>query len=142
MRIPRQGEIFTEAELYSEFKVRNMGGIRPSNQNKVIILIDSIIDYKGNASSNPNGYRDTQDDDVGFLTYVGEGQDDQSLTRNNKNILLSKENGYTMLYFKKIDRNKLIFRFPVSYDSHSSATQENRNGYPRKVILFKLRILD
>lgn len=103
-------------------------------------MITSKIDYAGNASSNPTSYFD--DEDGEFLTYVGEGQNDQTLTRNNKSIHLSKENGYTMLYFKTPSRNKLFFRFPVEYYSHSFTTQENRDGCPRKVILFKLKILD
>ena len=44
--IPQKGEEFTENELQAQFGVRNSGGIRPSNKNKMIILINSFFSEK------------------------------------------------------------------------------------------------
>lgn len=134
--IPQKNQQFTEEELQSEFDIQYMGGIRKSIKNKVIVLVH-VSDPQ-----NPTGYEDMVDEDAGLVRYVGHGQGDQTMTMNNKVLLDSKNDGYTVLYFDKPEPNKLIFRFPVEYESHSFEDQKNTAGLLRKVILFKLRILD
>lgn len=134
--IPRKNQQFTEKELHSEFGVQYIAGIRKSIKNKIIILINSY------QQESKKGYNNMIDETAGFVTYTGHGQDDQTMTRHNKSILESKNEGYTMLYFDKPEPNRLIFRFPVEYHSHSFEEKKNIVGLMRQVILFKLRILD
>lgn len=135
LHIPEYGEEFTEQKLYEKFQVRNNGGIRPSRKNRVIILINSFFsDYQG-------GYEDGVDEKAGFVYYVGEGDGDQEYKRNNKSILESRQNGFTLLYFEKHVRNKIIFKFTLEYVSSSFQRQNNFKGIERNVIVFKLKII-
>lgn len=134
--IPKFAEEFTEKKLYAEFQVRNNGGIRPTRKNRAIILINSFFsDYQG-------GYEDGVDEKTGFVYYVGEGDKDQKMVRNNKSILESKQKGYTLLYFEKPKRDTLIFKFPLEYVSWSYKKQINFQGILRQVIVFKLKIIE
>ena len=134
--IPRKNQQFTEKQLHSRFDAENRGRIRKSIKNKVILLVNS------RKQEYENGYANVIDEDAGTITHIGQGQNDQTLTWNNKSVLKSKNNGYTMLYFDKPEPNKLIFRFPVEYKSHWFAKQKNLAGLMRRVIIFNLRILD
>jgi len=73
---------------------------------------------------------------------VGEGEGDQEMKRNNKTIHESKQRGFTLLYFDKHERNKLVFRFQAEYDSYKTEKQRNSEGILRNVIIFKLKIID
>jgi len=73
--------------------------------------------------------------------HVGEGKGNQKMARNNKSILESKQNGYTLLYFEKPEQNRLFYRFKAEYDSWKSEKQTNSIGEYRKVIIFKLKII-
>ncbi len=134
--IPQKGEEFTEKELQTLYKIRNSGGIRPSNKNKVIILINSFFSEK------QGGYENEMNEKSGFAYHVGEGEGDQEMIRNNKSILESKQNGYTLLYFDKPEQNRLFYRFKAEYDSWKSEKQTNSTGEYRKVIIFKLKIIN
>jgi len=134
--IPQKGDEFTEKELYTQFRVRNSGGIRPSVKNKVIVLINSFFSEK------QGGYENEINEKSGFVYHVGEGEGNQEMKRNNKSIYESKQNGYTLLYFDKPEPNKIIYRFQVEYDSKKSDKQKNSAGIRRNVILFKLKIIN
>ncbi len=133
--IPQKGEEFTENELHAQFGVRNSGGIRPSNKNKMIILINSFFSEK------QGGYKNEISEKSGFVYHVGEGGGNQEMKRNNKSILETKYNGYSMLYFDKPEQNRLFFRFQVEYDSHEFERQTNAEEEERDVIIFKLKII-
>ena len=134
--IPQKGDEFTEKELQLQFNVGNRGGIRPSNKNRIIILINSFFSEK------QGGYKNGIDEKTGFVYYVGAGEGDQKMTRNNKSIFESQYNGYTLLYFDKPEQNRLIYRFQVKYDSWKSDEQVNSIVKSRNVIIFKLKIID
>ena len=133
--IPKKGTVFTERELQAQFNVANMGGIRSSTKNRVIILINSYFsDYMG-------GYDDKTNFESNTITYVGHGQNDQVMSRSNKSLRYSKQNGYTVLYFDKPFPNRIIFRCQVEYAAHSFGRQKNDVGRLRRVILFELKTL-
>lgn len=132
--IPQKGEEFTEKELQEQFNVRNSGGIRPTNKNKMIILINSFF------SEQQGGYENETNEKSGFVYHVGEGEGNQEMKRNNKSIFETQYNGYSMLYFDKPEQNRLFFRFKVEYDSHELEKQTNSDGTLRDVIIFKLKI--
>ena len=131
------GDSFTERELYEMFNVRNSGGIRPSIKNKLVILISSAFTVKHGQGN----YKDRDDLKNKILYYTGEGNQNQQMIRNNTHILNSQYNGFRLLYFEKLYPNHLVFKSKVKYDSHFSETQVNSEGHPRKVIVFKLKIL-
>ena len=135
--IPKPGDSFTERQLYERFNIRNSGGIRPSNKNKVIVLISSFF----TTNSGQGNYQDKIDEEDGIVYYVGEGDGDQQMIRNNRGILESKNRGFRLLYFRKPEQNHVVFKFEVEYDSHVYLTQRNSEGRSRKVIQFKLRII-
>ena len=87
------------------------------------------------------GYKDQVDENEGFVYLVGEGEGTQELVRNNKSVLESKSNGYSLLYFEKPVIDKLIFRFFLEYDSWTPKKQINSKGIERQVIVFKLKII-
>ena len=131
-QLPEEGEMFTEGELYETFLVQTQGGIRFTHRHNLVVLVDAD-------SSN---YKDRVDEESGTITYIGTGEDDQGFeggiggrndrVRNSESVLL---------YFQKPEKNNLIFRYCVKYDSHSFGTEKNRKGKNRKVIRFKLRII-
>ena len=133
----KPGDLFTESQLHDTFIVKSRGGIRKSLKTKRILLISSAFTVKHGQGN----YKDTVDLKNKILYYTGEGNDDQQMTRNNKGILNSHNDGFRLLYFEKPYPNHLIFKFEVKYDSHCNKTQVNSEGQPREVIVFKLNIL-
>lgn len=132
-KIPQPGQIFTERQLYEIFSVRNSGGIRYSNQHNTVLLIDS--------DSGP--YDDHVDEESGNIIYTGAGERDQDfdskIGKQNAHIRYSKT--YTLLYFHKPENNKYVFKYPVKYESYYDATEKNSMGIERKVIKFRLKIV-
>ncbi len=133
--IPEQGERFTERGLRDKFNVRSSGGIRPTIKNKAIILIKSYF------AENQGGYKDEINEESGMITHIGEGEEDQSLERNNKSLAESKQKNYTLLYFEKLTPNELVFRHKAEYMSHSFEQQKNSKGKLRQVLVFNLKII-
>lgn len=128
-----KNQIFTNRELQSKFGVGTNGGIRTNRKKMVILLINSV--------SSKNNYENKIDPNGEFVYYMGQGQNDQTITRNNKTVAQSKERGYTILYFEKPKPNNYIYRFPVEYVSYLSLERSNIHKKMRTVIRFKLKIL-
>ena len=99
--VPKLGDLFTEKQLYKKFNVRNSGGIRPSNKNNIIVLIDSIF----SVNIGQGNYQNEIDEKEGIVYHIGEGNKDQQMIRNNKSILESKSKGFRLLYFTKPSQN-------------------------------------
>ena len=134
--IPKQGERFTEEQLQRKYNVANMGGIRPTNRHRAIILINSYF------AETRGGYKDGIDEENGMITYTGHGEGYQVLTRNNKSLAESKQKGYTLLYFEKRAPNELVFCHRAEYVSRGFAMEKNSQGKKRQVIKFNLKIID
>ena len=119
------------------FHCAKQGGIRyrkkePSHNR--VLLIDS----------RNSEYDDVVDRKRGFVIYTGTGEGDQSFTAKysgayNKKV---RDPASALLYFRKPMPNHLVFRFPVKYLSHTYGRARNRDGRMRRVIRFKLKILD
>ena len=131
--IPRKGTTFTEWELYDLFRTQTMGGIRYTNRHDRVLLVDS-------RSSN---YRDLVDWKKGTVIYTGTGEEPQGFEgrvgRFNERVRSPKS---VLLYFHKPYANYLVFKFRVKYASHYMSSEENKSGKIRRVIKFKLKILD
>jgi len=128
-------QILTNDEIISTFKVGNMGGIRYTKYNNVIVLF----------STHSDDYDDSMDLNSGFIIYTGEGKGDQQIKNGNEKILNSQNT--PMVYFKEVYQepgsrprgaldNKYKFIGVVRFHKYNWATEKGR-----KVIKFILEIL-
>ena len=128
------GDVVTNDQLSEFFAVGNMGGIRYSNKNNILILL----------TTNSDDYEDVVDDSE-IILYTGEGRNgDQQMTNGNAKIQNSSQ--YTTLLFKEkfqesgirkrgaLD-NIYIFVGIVKYLKHYFQIENNR-----KVIKFVLEL--
>ena len=131
--IPPKETAFTEDGLYDLFRTQTMGGIRYTNKHDRVLLVDA-------RSSN---YTDHVDLEKGTVIYTGTGEEPQSFEgrvgRFNERVRSPKS---VLLYFHKPYANYLVFKFRVKYLSHYMSSEENKAGKMRRVIKFKLKILD
>ena len=131
--IPRKETAFTEDELYDLFGAQTMGGIRYTNKHDRVLLVDS-------RSSN---YTDLVDLENGTVIYTGTGEEPQSFEgRTGKFHERVRSPDSVLLYFHKPHANHLVFKFRVKYLGHYTSTEKTRAEKIRRVIKFKLKILD
>lgn len=140
--IIQKDQQLTNDDLMRIFGVGNMGGIRYSSKNNVIILCDTKSGH----------YDDIVDKDFQIIYYTGEGQKgDQTLTGGNQRIVNSKIT--PMFYFievpqelgqKKRGALDNIYKFVgrVKYTKHVFKTENDINGTPRQVIKFLLEVIE
>ena len=131
----KKDQILTNDEIMKFFKVGNMGGIRYTKYNDIIVLLSTLSD----------DYDDSIDSESGLIIYTGEGKYDQELKNGNEKILNSSK--IPMVFFKEVyqepgvrKRGSLdnIYEFVgvVKYQKHYWKTEKNR-----KVIKFVLEIM-
>lgn len=138
--IIQKDQQLTNDDLMRIFGVGNMGGIRYSSKNNVIILCDTTSGY----------YDDKVDKDFQIIYYTGEGRKgDQKLTGGNQRIVNSETT--PMFYFIEVPqepgqrrRGALdnIYKFvgQVTYTKHAFKTENDIDGTPRQIIKFLLGI--
>jgi len=130
----QKDQILTNDDIISTFKVGNMGGIRYTKENDVIVLL----------STYSNDYEDSIDTDSGLIIYTGEGKDDQELKNGNEKILNSQNT--PMVFFKEVYQekgarprgaldNKYKFIGVVKYQKHYWKEEKGR-----QVVKFVLEI--
>ena len=138
--IIRIGQRLTNDDLSKKFGVGNMGGIRYSKKNNVIVLCDT----------NFSAYNNQLDSDIGTIFFSGEEQSgDQNLSGGNS--LLANSNNISVFYFVEVQQEpgmkkrgtldniyKLIGK--VRYLKHTIKTENDISGKPRQVIKFLLEI--
>ena len=130
--IPEMGEYFTDNEIQNEFMVQNRGGIRFTHKHNFVILIDSHF----------SNYKDTVNEEFGEIIYNGTGEEDQGFDAGvGKFNSKVRDKNSILLYFQKIEKNKIVFKYRVRYVSHSFSTEKNLKGNNRRVIKFKLKII-
>ncbi len=84
------------------------------------------------------GYKDGWRDD-GFFHYTGEGQvGDMKWEVGNKAIRDHALNQKILLVFETVKDGRRRFMGPMSYVGHDEETLLDKNGTPRKAIVFKL----
>jgi len=136
----QKGQNLTNDEIVAKFRVGNMGGIRYSAKNNLIVLFDTESGH----------YKDEIDKEFQIIYYTGEGQTgDQTLTGGNQRIVDSENT--SMFYFLEVPQepgqNKRgalgkIYRFvgKVRYLKHATKTENDIDGSPREVIKFLLEV--
>lgn len=134
------GQILTNDELCQKFGVGNMGGIRYSSKNNLIVLCDTL--------SSP--YNDQINQVAGIILYTGEGLvGNQEFTGGNYRI--ANSNHIPIFYFLEVPQEsgmkkrgaldniyKIIGK--VKYLKHSIKVENDTLGNPRNVIKFVLEI--
>jgi 5-methylcytosine-specific restriction protein A len=99
---------------------------------KPYILIFSCP--RGEASSCEDGWHAD-----GFFHYTGEGQvGDMTWKGGNKAIRDHAQNQKILLVFERVKDGRRRFSGPMSYVGHFEKTLPDKNGTPRKAIVFKL----
>jgi len=130
--IPKKNQIFSPVELNDWFgSITKMRGIRFSKEHDKVLLINS-------ARSN---YEDIVNEKE--VIYTGTGEKDQEFGTGNPSAWNSKIKNpdSVLLYFEKPKRT-YIFKFPVKYVEHYYENEKNKAGIMRRVIKFKLKIID
>ena len=130
--IPKKNQIFSPVELNDWFgSITKMRGIRFSKEHDKVLLINS-------ARSN---YEDIVNEKE--VIYTGTGEKDQEFGTGNPYAWNSKikDPDSVLLYFEKPKRT-YIFKFPVKYVEHYYENEKNKAGIMRRVIKFKLKIID
>ena len=138
--ILRKGQIVSNDQLMEKFGVGNMGGIRYSRRNNILVLCSTLSD----------DYEDTFDETSGLIKYSGEGQiGEQNLTGGNYKIANAKN--IPMLYFKEKPQepgarkrgaldNIYIFVGKVKYLKHYFTNEPDKLGNQRQLIKFILEV--
>ncbi len=134
-----KGQILSNDDLINKFGVGNMGGIRHSKKNNLLVLCSTLS----------KDYTDSLDAKSGLYVYSGEGQtDDQELTKGNKKILDSE---YQMFFLQEkyqepgarkrgaLD-NLYEFVGSVNYVKHFWVDETDKEGNLRKVVKFVLEV--
>ena len=136
VEVPMVGETLAEEEVGARFGVWPHGGIRANPRKRCIVLVDRADGSSG--CENAGG--------GGTIKHAGRnrpgdqrGERDQVLDGENLLLSRSKEDGYTVLYFKKNGEDLLRFDGLVEYESHCIEDKKSRSGRARKAIVFKLK---
>ena len=138
--IIQKDQNITNDELVERFGVGNMGGIRHSKKNNVLILCSTFS----------NQYEDDVDEDAHLIKFTGEGQSgDQTLSRGNHKIANS-ENTPILFFKEKYQEQGVRKRGPldniysfvgkVRYVKHYWKEEQDVNGSKRQVLKFVLEI--
>ena len=131
--------VFSNNELSKKYKVGNMGGIRYSSKNNLIVLCDT----------KSGDFTDKIDHEFGLIAYTGEGRiGDQKMTGGNRRIYESGGQKTRIFYFVEsessggkrgaLDKNYRYFG-QVKYVRHIIKTENDIHGNPRKTIKFLLQ---
>lgn len=138
--IIKKGQIVSNDKLMQFFGVGNMGGIRYSRKNNILIL----------CSTASEDYHDVIDDASGLITYTGEGREgNQEISKGNSRIVNSTNT--QMLFFKEKPQepgvrkrgaldNLYEFVGKVNYLKYYWKKESGNNGELRNVLKFVLEV--
>lgn len=133
------GDIYTNEELFNIFNCATQGGMRVSNKNKTVTLIN-------NESPNANPYKDSVIKIDGSFVFTGMGlKGDQLVTNTNQNgkVANSNHNGYELHYFILTERNKYLYKGQAFLNGDYYFVDEpDSDGVLRKVVKFPLILKD
>lgn len=125
------GDILTNDQISTSFKVGNMGGMRKSNTYNCLVLI----------SDNTKGlYADRWDGDV--LHYTGMGKIGNQVLQGNQNGTLynSRHNGVAIHLFEVFEAGEYTYRGVVNLVADPyQEVQPDENGTMRKVWMFPIK---
>ena len=139
------GEFYEHDDIWPKLKIGNAGGIRPSDENKIVVLFWNAPNEKRDDTSDSmsNIYLDRYDQESGLIYYTGKGQEgDQTLNGYNGRIANAKQNGDTIHFFRQYQaRHPRQYMGEVEFVEYSVERQPDKNGNERNVYLFILKPL-
>jgi len=131
---PKRGQVFTYSQLLKKFETTKYKGILWSKNHNIILLINS----------KKSNFQDSVNEEKKEVIYTGTGEKDQKFGTDIVSVCNSKvkDPNSVLLYFEKPTTGKYIFKYPVKYVSHYEDNELNKSKVMRRVIKFKLKILD
>jgi 5-methylcytosine-specific restriction protein A len=127
------GDVLTNRQLMSTFKVSNSGGMRRSLETDTLVLVSDLT---------KSLYLDEWEGDI--LHYCGMGQKgDQTLTGyQNKTLAESRSNGVAVHLFEVYEKNRYTYigRLELAGEPYHG-TQDDVDKKPRRVWVFPLRLV-
>lgn len=130
----KPGQILTNTELASTFKVSLQGGMRRSTRTNTLVLISNHVD---------SVYEDRWES--GIFHYTGMGlKGDQSLDfMQNKTLADSNSNGVEIHLFEAFENNRYTYQGKVKLEADPYNEQQlGADGQLRKVWIFPLRLVE
>lgn len=126
------GEIYKRTNLHDVFGGQKQGGISTPSNHKFIMIF-----------TGPTGEQYGYDKDGwqknGHFLYTGEGQEgDMVFLRGNKAIRDHLADGKALYLFEYKKQGYVEFVGEMVYDAHMITTGKDKNGNPRKIIVFDL----
>ena len=139
------GEFYEHDDIWPKLKIGNAGGIRPSDENKIVVLFWNAPNEKRDDTSDSmsNIYLDRYDQESGLIYYTGKGQEgDQTLNGYNGRIANAKQNGDAIHFFRQYQKgHSRQYMGEVEFVEYSVERQPDKNGNERNVYLFILKPL-
>ena len=126
------GQIVTNAEIISTFKVGNMGGMRRSlKTNSLILIMDHTKGF----------YKDKYKEKE--IHYIGMGKyGDQKLDRQNKTLFESDKNNVNVYFFEVFHPTEYTYRGKVKLARFPYQEEQlDVEGNLRKVWVFPLKVV-
>lgn len=125
------GEVYRRRDLHLAYGGQWQGGISTPSDSPLIFL------FTGD-SGHQYGYRDGYRDD-GTYWYTGEGQEgDMRMERGNQAIRDHEKNGKALHLFESIGEGMVRYLGEAIYLDHHEEVTPDRNGNPRRAIVFEL----
>src|ERR1700750_2201512 len=127
------GQVFSRDKLHDRLRGQRYGGISTPAREPFILIFSGEQGAK-------YGYVDRFQPD-GSYWYTGEGQvGDMTLTRGNLAITRHRADGKDLLLFEYVRRGVVQYVGRAEYLKHHPGVAPDREGNPRKVIVFELYI--
>lgn len=127
------GKTYRRLDIHANVGGQQQGGISTPGGHPMILL------FTGDQGS-LYGYSDGFQAD-GTFWYTGEGQvGDMEMIRGNRAIQRHQESGKALHLFEYIARATVQYVGQASYISHHEEVAPDRNGQPRRVIVFELSV--
>lgn len=127
------GQEYRRRDLHASYRGQQQGGISTPSEYPMVLL------FTGDTGEQ-YGYSDDFQQD-GTFWYTGEGQvGDMEMVRGNRAIMDHEANGKTLHLFESVRTGWVRYIGEATYLGHHDATAPDRNGTPRRALVFELAV--
>jgi len=127
------GAVMQRAAMHGEFRGQRFGGISTLARHPMVWLFSG-------EHGEQYGYKDGFTDE-GIYWYTGEGQvGDMKMHKGNSAIRDHKQLGKTLHLFDSVSKGWVKYLGEATYIDHHHAVRPDRNGDPRRAIVFELAV--
>lgn len=133
MKLPLPGHVLSNDEIRTAFDVGNMGGMRKSNKNNLLLLV---------SDHSKSLYDDRWEGNI--LHYTGMGKvGDQTLASQNRTVYESTNTDIKLYLCEVFETNRYIYVGQVQLaNSPYNEIQVDDEGQERQVFMFPLQLVD